>query len=183
MQLAEWNPSVGTSCNLWLGYYVCVAAPDTGSRVSSTTTSSPTTTSATATAPSPLEPSTDTQCTAWHYVVSGDTCYAIEQTYGITAAQVRSLEGNVLDSSTLVPRLIPRTAGRLEPDCRDELQSVAGLLRLCRSAELRGSYLFPGSAWSSKEGLVTGRISPLSTVSVSCRSPICPNHAQTPLED
>lgn len=76
---AACNPYVGASCtNLWLGYYVCVDATATGT----------TTTSSSATAPSPLEPSTDTKCTKWHLVVSGDTCQNIETAYDITASQV-----------------------------------------------------------------------------------------------
>jgi hypothetical protein len=46
---------------------------------------------ATATVPSPLEPSTNPNCTAYHLVVSGDTCADIEQLYAITADEVRSL--------------------------------------------------------------------------------------------
>ncbi|MCJ1384752.1 hypothetical protein MMC17_007870 [Xylographa soralifera] len=99
-QFYSWNPAVGSSCQyLDLGYAVCIGVP--GVTASSTATSAPatsstaglTTTSSTtmapsATVPSPLEPSTDPQCTQYHQVVSGDGCYAIEQTYGITAAQV-----------------------------------------------------------------------------------------------
>ncbi|KAK3934138.1 hypothetical protein QBC46DRAFT_274422 [Diplogelasinospora grovesii] len=131
-----WNPFVGSDCaNLWASEYICIGAPYTSS------TSSTTTTSATATAPSPLEPSTDPECTQWHYVVSGDTCYALEQTYGITMAQVSAL--NELSCAYLpgVLRLILRVARRLEPHCRGELRSVAGLLRLRRGTEL-GSYGF-----------------------------------------
>jgi len=94
-QFYSWNPAVGSSCQyLDLGYAVCIGV--SGLTPSAATTSAPTatlkTTSSTTlapstTVPSPLEPSTDPQCTQYHLVVSGDSCYAIEQTYGITAAQ------------------------------------------------------------------------------------------------
>ncbi|KAH8889139.1 hypothetical protein GQ53DRAFT_825896 [Thozetella sp. PMI_491] len=90
-QFNVWNPFVGTDCtNLWASEYICVGAPYTS--VMTTTSVTPTiTSSSTSSAPSPLEPSTDPQCTKWHYVVSGDTCFDIEQEYGITATQVSNL--------------------------------------------------------------------------------------------
>ncbi|OJJ46524.1 hypothetical protein ASPZODRAFT_52789, partial [Penicilliopsis zonata CBS 506.65] len=74
-EITHWNPLVGPDCtNLWLGYYVCVDAPD--KPIPSTET-----------VLSPLEPSTEPKCTKWHLVESGDTCFGIEHDYGITDAQ------------------------------------------------------------------------------------------------
>lgn len=89
MKFSTWNPYVsdGTDCqHLWLDNYVCVDAPDQ----SSTTTASATTTTQTAssTTPSPLIPSTDANCSKYHYVVDNEDCESIESDYGITAAQV-----------------------------------------------------------------------------------------------
>ncbi|OAA41492.1 LysM domain-containing protein [Beauveria brongniartii RCEF 3172] len=79
-QFNTWNPSVGADCSgLFAGQYICVGAP-----YKSTSTSSPT---PTATGPSPQEPSTDPQCTKWHYVVAGDNCFNIENKYDITSDQ------------------------------------------------------------------------------------------------
>ncbi|KAL4901977.1 hypothetical protein BDW74DRAFT_169739 [Aspergillus multicolor] len=61
----QWNPAVGSTCsNLQAGYYYCVATSDV--------------------APMPDSIST---CVKWHQVASGDTCWDIQQQYGITAAQ------------------------------------------------------------------------------------------------
>ena len=54
----------------------------------STSTTITSSTTATATTPLPLEPSTDLSCTAYHFVISGDSCSAIETEYGISAAEV-----------------------------------------------------------------------------------------------
>jgi chitinase len=59
------------------GYPVCVGIPAL--------------TAPSTTVPSPLEPGTDPSCTAYHLVVSGDTCFAIEPVYIITADQVSVL--------------------------------------------------------------------------------------------
>ncbi|KAL4966219.1 LysM peptidoglycan-binding domain-containing protein [Aspergillus stella-maris] len=63
-QLVTWNPGLGSSCNVLLGYYYCVAVSDA----------------------QPM-PGTIDSCKAWHHVESGDGCWAIEQQYDITAAQ------------------------------------------------------------------------------------------------
>jgi chitinase len=39
-------------------------------------------------APSLVEPSTTPSCTEYHLVVSGDTCYGLEQEFGLTASEV-----------------------------------------------------------------------------------------------
>ncbi|KAL4961050.1 putative LysM domain protein [Aspergillus stella-maris] len=61
----QWNPAVGSTCsNLQTGYYYCVATSDVA----------------------PM-PDTISTCAQWHQVASGDTCWDIQQQYGITAAQ------------------------------------------------------------------------------------------------
>ncbi|ETS82828.1 hypothetical protein PFICI_04704 [Pestalotiopsis fici W106-1] len=85
----KWNPYIGSDCaNLWASEYICVGAPATGTP--STAMTATQTATSTATAPSPLEPSTVSDCTAYHYVVSGDSCFDIEQQYDITADQVKA---------------------------------------------------------------------------------------------
>ncbi|RJE24636.1 LysM domain protein [Aspergillus sclerotialis] len=64
-QFKKWNPAVGDSCNNLLGgYYYCVATTDLGP-----------------------QPGTVPACQKYHLVESGDSCYDIEQQYGITTAQ------------------------------------------------------------------------------------------------
>lgn len=61
----EWNPAVGSSCsNLLAGYYYCVATTDIGP-----------------------QPGTISTCKKYHRVVSGDSCWSIEQEAGITSTQ------------------------------------------------------------------------------------------------
>ncbi|CAK7243242.1 MAG: hypothetical protein STHCBS139747_004755 [Sporothrix thermara] len=83
-QFAAWNTGVNAECtNIELGYYVCIAGGTGGSDGGSGTGSGGTGSSV----PSPLQPGTEDDCTAYHLVVSGDTCSAIEADAGITAAQ------------------------------------------------------------------------------------------------
>lgn len=93
----EQNPittELGPNCTLIPDVYYCVAIDYTPLTTPPPFTPSPTvvmsttSTGSTATTPSPIEPSTDPSCTSYHYVVTGDTCEAIEQEYGITAAEV-----------------------------------------------------------------------------------------------
>lgn len=73
---SAWNPYVGTTCaNLWLDYYVCVGVAGS----TATTTSAVTTTIAKSTTPSPLVPSTVSNCDKYYQIQSGDGCYSIEQ--------------------------------------------------------------------------------------------------------
>ncbi|KAF5869956.1 uncharacterized protein Bfra_010101 [Botrytis fragariae] len=114
VEFEAWNPIVtelGTGCSLIAELYYCVsidylplntpsAYTPTGTSVSllgtGTGTSTPTSTApSTATAPSPLEPSTDPSCTSYHYVVSGDSCSAIEEEYGITADEFNAWNPHV----------------------------------------------------------------------------------------
>jgi len=90
-QFYSWNPAVGSNCQyLDVGYAVCVGVPGTP-----TTPPTSTTTSATPTGPSPQEPSTDPNCKTYHQVGTDDSCYNIEQEYGITAAQFNDWNPNV----------------------------------------------------------------------------------------
>jgi len=66
-QFLEWNPDVTSGCasNFWPDYSYCV-------RVG---------------APGPTFPNIASNCDKWHTVVSGDFCWQIWQTYGITETQ------------------------------------------------------------------------------------------------
>ncbi|KAE9373106.1 carbohydrate-binding module family 50 protein [Stipitochalara longipes BDJ] len=86
-QLVLWNPNLSSTCNnLLLGEAYCVDAP------TSTTTSTTLTTQA---PPGPTPPGTTSSCFEWHLVVSGDTCSQIEQTFGITIAQLATWNPNL----------------------------------------------------------------------------------------
>ncbi|KAF2087338.1 carbohydrate-binding module family 50 protein, partial [Saccharata proteae CBS 121410] len=114
------NPSIDAECtNLYAGYDYCVALVN-GTSVTSTAVETSTTssvplsttiasssltshlsstftiaqsvsvTASSGSAPGPTQSGTEPQCTQWHTVVSGDYCYAIEQTYDITFAQFQA---------------------------------------------------------------------------------------------
>ncbi|KAI4591934.1 hypothetical protein KJ359_012065 [Pestalotiopsis sp. 9143b] len=76
-EFLDWNPAVSADCstNFWIGYSYCV-------RVG---------------APGPTLNGIAENCDAWHTVISGDSCYSIEQDYGITADEF--LEWNLAVSS------------------------------------------------------------------------------------
>lgn len=78
--------------NLWLGYYVCVGATvtPTAPTTKAPTLTTPTLTTPTPTGPSPQMPSIVSSCNKFYQVRSGDGCWAIEQTNGISAAQFQS---------------------------------------------------------------------------------------------
>ena len=66
-QFLEWNPAVSSGCgsNFWPDYSYCV-------RVG---------------APGPTMPGIASNCDKWHTVITGDQCWSIWQTYGITETQ------------------------------------------------------------------------------------------------
>lgn len=73
-QLYSWNPSIGSNCEyLAIGNTYCVSR--------STATS-------TATTSRQATPEPTSSCTKTYTVVSGDSCAAIQSTYGITFAQL-----------------------------------------------------------------------------------------------
>jgi LysM repeat protein len=79
-QFAAWNSGVNAGCtNIDVGYYLCIAGG--GGVVSSV--------------PSPLQPGTESTCTQYHLVVSGDSCSAIESAAGISAAQFAAWNSGV----------------------------------------------------------------------------------------
>ncbi|CAK7210855.1 hypothetical protein SBRCBS47491_000919 [Sporothrix bragantina] len=79
-EFAAWNSGVNADCsNIDVGYYLCVGGG--GGSVS--------------TIPSPLQPGTFDNCTAYHLVVSGDSCSAIESDAGITSAQFAAWNSGV----------------------------------------------------------------------------------------
>ncbi|KIH89125.1 hypothetical protein SPBR_07250 [Sporothrix brasiliensis 5110] len=106
-----WNPALQSNClGLLTGYYVCVGVPGGTTTVqpsslsisttskattSSKTTSSTSKTSTASTVPSPLQPGTFDNCTAYHLVVAGDSCSAIETASAISSAQFAAWNSGV----------------------------------------------------------------------------------------
>lgn len=95
------NPSIDSSCsNLVSGLWYCVL-PVVGWNTTSTGNS--TTSSTTEAAPAPTPPGTTGNCFSWHVVVSGDTCSLLQQTLGITMAQLILWNPNLAaDCSNLI---------------------------------------------------------------------------------
>jgi len=80
-QFYAWNPPVGTDCkSLWLDYYYCVKRPG-----SAGATIRPTATVAAGgvAAPTPTQPGSQCNCRTWHKVVGGDSCWTLQQRYGV----------------------------------------------------------------------------------------------------
>nr|POE90692.1 lysm domain-containing protein [Quercus suber] len=81
----RWNPAVGSDCiHLFLGYYYCVAVPGTPTSRTRTTSASPT---PTAKGPQPQQPGIVNNCNKYYKVRSGDSCYTIEQSKGVSDTQ------------------------------------------------------------------------------------------------
>jgi LysM repeat protein len=81
-QLQAWNPSLDSACsNLIAGEAYCVAGATTATTATTTATASP----------------TAGACLQTYTVVGGDTCYTIDQQFGITQAQLTSW--NSLDAN------------------------------------------------------------------------------------
>ncbi|ERS96514.1 uncharacterized protein SPSK_01129 [Sporothrix schenckii 1099-18] len=79
-QFATWNSGVNADCtNIDVGYYLCVGGG--GGVVSAI--------------PSPLQPGTFDNCTAYHLVVAGDSCSAVETAAGISSAQFATWNSGV----------------------------------------------------------------------------------------
>ncbi|KAK3379624.1 hypothetical protein B0T24DRAFT_675386 [Lasiosphaeria ovina] len=74
-QFYSWNPAVGSS------YSYLIPTDAFESHMTTTT------------APSPLLPSTDPSCKSYYYVMPGDSCYNIGQTYKISADELRQPPG------------------------------------------------------------------------------------------
>lgn len=78
------------------GWDLTRTSDTSNSTATATATATATTVTATATGtstaatPSPTEPGATADCTAWHYVVSEDTCYDIAQTAGISLSDFYS---------------------------------------------------------------------------------------------
>ncbi|KAF7588640.1 hypothetical protein BBP40_005422 [Aspergillus hancockii] len=81
-QFKTWNPTLDTGCsNLWLGYYVCVHAPDGTTSTTPQPTDIP---------PEPQMPGIVKECKKYYKVKPGDSCYSIDTATGITLDQFRS---------------------------------------------------------------------------------------------
>jgi LysM repeat protein len=85
-QLFAWNPAIGNNCqSLWLNTYLCVGV--IGSGTTTTSTTSTTKTGNGIATPTPIRDGMTTDCTGFHFVVSGETCQTISTRYGISFAQ------------------------------------------------------------------------------------------------
>ncbi|KAF4229628.1 hypothetical protein CNMCM8980_007194 [Aspergillus fumigatiaffinis] len=79
-QFYSWNPDIGSNCEYpQIGNTYCVAGPDTST--STTTTASSTTTTGAA----PTQTGIISTCKTCYTVVEGNSCWSIEQAYGISA--------------------------------------------------------------------------------------------------
>jgi LysM repeat protein len=79
----KWNPAVKSDCSqLYAGYYYCVAVPGTPTARTTSATPSPTTHG-----PQPQQSGIVSNCNKYYKVVSGDSCYNIEQSYHISSNQ------------------------------------------------------------------------------------------------
>ena len=94
-QFYAWNPPVGEDCKgLWLDYYYCVAKPGSpgtggGGGGGGIGTARPTTTTAgCAAAPTPTQPGSQCNCRKWHKVVNGDSCWTLQQMYGVSLQDI-----------------------------------------------------------------------------------------------
>lgn len=91
----SWNPAVGSSCvYLDVDDYVCVGivgSSSTTATTTSTTTTTPTTTTGNGvTTPTPIQTGTVTDCNAFYYVVSGDSCSSIASDKEVTVAHLEA---------------------------------------------------------------------------------------------
>ncbi|KAI8944635.1 hypothetical protein F4801DRAFT_571068 [Xylaria longipes] len=92
----SWNPDVGSTCALLiLDYYVCIGV------IGGTTTTKPTSTTTTGNGiatPTPTQPNMTHNCNRFYKVKSGDLCYNIAASNGISVDQIYSWNPDVGDS-------------------------------------------------------------------------------------
>ncbi|KAK1488016.1 LysM domain-containing protein [Colletotrichum tamarilloi] len=94
-QFKSWNTEINADCtNLWLDYYVCVHVP--GAATTTQGTTQPTTPPSTG--PTPQMPGIVSNCKTFYQVKSGDSCWSIYSSAGITFEQLLSYNTQV-DSS------------------------------------------------------------------------------------
>ncbi|KAL3483245.1 hypothetical protein BJX62DRAFT_231120 [Aspergillus germanicus] len=88
----DYCASIANCSDLWLGYHVCVSIiggdPIQTTTATSRTITITTTTTTTATGPSPTQSGLITTCTSYYKVKPGNSCWSIQQQYGITSAQL-----------------------------------------------------------------------------------------------
>ncbi|EAW07285.1 LysM domain protein [Aspergillus clavatus NRRL 1] len=73
----SWNPSIGRSCErLYPDYFVCVGTADEPKPAPTPTAH-----------PKPEQPGIPPECSKFHKVVAGDSCWAIANQYGISLEQ------------------------------------------------------------------------------------------------
>ncbi|KAH7031561.1 uncharacterized protein B0I36DRAFT_363235 [Microdochium trichocladiopsis] len=86
-QFLAWNKGAGSSCNIWLGYYVCVKAIGVTPSPTTTTSKMTTTTKGNGvTTPTPVQAGMVGTCKTFHWVVNGDTCASIAKAANISVA-------------------------------------------------------------------------------------------------
>lgn len=82
-EFEAWNPAVQPDCSLlFLGYYYCIAIPDTPATRPSTPAASQT-----GGGPQPQQPGIVSNCNRYYQVKSGDGCEVIEQKNEISSQQ------------------------------------------------------------------------------------------------
>lgn len=81
----DWNPAVGDDCSsLWAGYYVCIGVVESAPTTTTTTVvATATTTGNNIATPTPYQSGMVDDCSTFHEVVSGDTCYDIAADAGV----------------------------------------------------------------------------------------------------
>lgn len=80
-----WNPAVKSDCSLlFLGYYYCIAVPGTPTSRLPTPSPSPNPVS-TPKGPQPQQSGIVSNCNKYYSLKSGDGCYAIEQSQGVSS--------------------------------------------------------------------------------------------------
>lgn len=83
--LDEWNPALGADCSgLWPEYYICVGVSNT---LTTTATSTKSTSTVVGSTPTPTQSGMTSGCKGFYLVKSGDGCYDIATSNGITLDQ------------------------------------------------------------------------------------------------
>lgn len=89
--LYSWNPALNGDCSgLWPDYYICVGRGGSTGTTTTTTIKTTTTTTAANTTPTPTQTGMVSGCKGFYLVQSGDGCYDIATSHGITIDQFYS---------------------------------------------------------------------------------------------
>ncbi|KAA8652732.1 uncharacterized protein ATNIH1004_001637 [Aspergillus tanneri] len=94
--LYSWNPALNGDCSgLWPDYYICVGRGESISASSVIPTTTTTTTAAANVTPTPTQAGMVSGCKSFYLVQSGDGCYDIAASHGITLDQFYSYNPSV----------------------------------------------------------------------------------------